>query len=91
VFAITPISWVAGCSGLLVRALLCGDFEGLGVLVVEWVGNNEGLGRFEKPSGVGEGEQEDSERSESSLVKMFRVWVENLSIQKETRFCVRGR
>jgi hypothetical protein len=54
----TPISRVAGYSGLLVRALFFGDFEGLGVLAVEWVGDNDCLGRL---SGVGEGGQEDSE------------------------------
>ena len=57
----TPISRVTGYSGLLVRALFFGDFEGLGVLVVEWVGNDDCLGRFEKASGVGEGGQEDSD------------------------------
>ena len=57
----TPISRVVGCSGLLVRALFFGDFEGLGVLVVEWVDDNDCLGRFEKASGVGEDGQEDSD------------------------------
>ena len=44
----TPISRVVGYSGLFVRVLIFGDFEGLGVLVVEWVGDDHCLVRFEK-------------------------------------------
>ena len=59
VFALTPISQVVGYSGLLVHVLFFGDFEGLGVLVVEWADDDDCLIPFKKASRVGKGGQTD--------------------------------
>jgi len=48
----TPISWVGGGAGLVVRALFGGDVGGLGVLGADEFGVDKYLCRFAKTSGV---------------------------------------
>jgi hypothetical protein len=66
-----PISRVAGISGLLVRDLFLGDFDGLGVLEVERAVDKEARFLFStEVKGVGEGGKELSEWSESTAVEL---------------------
>jgi len=67
VFAMTPISRVAGHSGLLVRGLFAGDGERLGVLCGDVIGVDNCCGGFARASGAVDGEMVPS------LMKIFYV------------------